>query len=170
MSWRYSFCVTALLLLLGACGFSPVYESSRNAGHTLLSNVEVVPVAGRHGQVLTRKLEDMLDPTSVDSTSAYQIETSVSVEYIPIIIENDGTVSRYRVDIAIPLNLRKSSTGQIVFTDIVRRSVSYNVSESDYSSYISSTDAVERGIEEASQDVVQRVTAHLANAEHHETY
>lgn len=167
MSWRYSCFFPVLLLTLGACGFSPVYESPNKAGYSALSHVEVAPVAGRHGQVLRRTLQDILDPASVNGTSAYLLETSVGVEYIPIIIENDGTVSRYRVDIIIPLSLRESATAQAVFTDTVRRSVSYNVSESDYSSYISSTDAVERGIEEAAHDVVQRITAHLKQ---HETY
>lgn len=167
MSWRYSCFLSALMLTFSACGFSPVYESPQKAGHTVLSNVEVMPVAGRLGQILRRTLEDVLDPASVNGVPAYQLETAVNVEYIPIIIENDGTVSRYRVDIIIPLSLRESGAGQAVFTDTVHRSVSYNVSESDYSSYISSTDAVERGIEEAAHDVVQRITAHLKQ---HETY
>lgn len=162
MSWWYSFfSFLCLTVLMTGCGFTPIYEKKGEHQTSRLSGVQVTSIPGRQGQILTTALEDLLDPESLAGPTLYTLDTSVSVNYIPIIIETDGTVSRYRIDIIVPLYLRDAANGVIVFTSKVRRSVSYTVSDSDYTSYISSEDAMERGIQEAAYDVVQRVSAFL---------
>lgn len=162
MSWRYRFLVLFSLAALTGCGFSPVYAKREGSDSTRFSSIHVMPVAGRNGQILKASLEDLMGIDEENIDTPYQLESSMTVDYIPVVIESDGTVSRYRIDITIPVNLKENSSGASAFSTRVRRSVSYSVSQSDYSSYISSTDALERGIKEASYDIVQRISAFLA--------
>ncbi len=161
MSWLYKSLCILLLAAVTSCGFTPIHAKKSGEMYSALEEVEIAPVSGREGQILKTELETLLNQESTQTTPLYRLESSVAVSYIPIIIESDGTVSRYRIDITIPLSLHATDTGAELFTSRVRRSVSYTVSESDYTSYISSTDATERGIQEAAHDVAQRVSAFL---------
>lgn len=153
-----------LLLLLSVtagCGFSPIHAKNPATGSTALSGVEVMPVPGRNGQLLSASLEDLFNPEASGAAVTHQLETEITVDFIPVIIENDGTVSRYRIDFTAPISLRDAESRRIVFQDTVHDSVSYTVSESDYTSYVSSTDAVERGMTVVSHDITQRISAFL---------
>lgn len=161
MSWPCKLLAVLALVVSSGCGFSPIHAKRDGALGTALSGVDVAPVAGREGQILTSHIEDLINPESLPSPTTHVLETSVSVNYIPVVIESDGTVSRYRIDISVPVSLRSAGNDSIVFSSLVRRSVSYNVSESDYTSYLSSTDMMERGVKDAANDVVMRISAFL---------
>ena len=161
MWWRYNLLCLLFLAAFSGCGFTPIHAKNTPSGNTRLSHVEIGPIAGRPGQIMKTELENSLDPESSGQVPFYRLETTVAIEYIPIIIETDGTVSRYRIDITVPLELREIQSNAVVYRSRVRRSVSYTVADSDYTSYISSSDAMERGIKEAAYDVVQRISAFM---------
>lgn len=161
MLWRFSVLVLLLLTAPTGCGFSPMYAKNAASGIRPLSGIEISPIPGRNGQLLKASLEDIFNPEAEAIAATHLLEMHIKVDYIPVIIESDGTVSRYRIDFTVPFSLRDSASNQIVHSDIVRNSVSYSVSESDYTSYVSSTDAIERGIVEISHDIAQRVSAYL---------
>lgn len=161
MWWRYNIFFLIIMVALSGCGFTPIHAKKSATGTTRLSHVEIAPIPGRDGQILTTELETALDHESSGAHAFYRLEALPKIEYIPIIIETDGTVSRYRIDITIPMALREIQSNAIVYQSLVRRSVSYTVDESDYTSFISSNDAKERGIKEAAYDITQRISAFL---------
>ncbi len=163
MWWLYKKSVIFSFFLLLGCGFSPLYGKHGTTSHTL-SNVEVIPVPGRHGQLLTMALQDYIDPEATGST-AYHLRTQISVKSVPIIINEDGTVSRYRVDFVAPFTLENIENGQVIHKGKASRSSSYNVSDADYTTYVSLEYTIEQGIRELSRDIAHKTGAALFNHE-----
>ncbi len=149
-------------LLATACGFQPVHAERTTQSSVSLSAIEVAPIEGRNGQILQITLEDTLDPQS-SGDKRYLLEASIEIEAVPVIIEPDGTASRYRVLIRSPYTLKKIDDGSVVETNSLTRTNYYNISDVDYSSYIGAQDAVKRGIEAIAHDYALVLAARLTD-------
>ncbi len=153
------------LFLLASCGFEPVYGTRGKTSSVLLpGDIKVMPITGGHEeQLLQIALEDALNPIGASTTQAsWQLVVTLEKTQTPIAIEPDGTISRYNLNLAAHLQLSPAGAAEAAYTDHVRRISSYNVSESDFSSFIAQRDATERGIKELAQDVRLRLAAWLA--------
>jgi hypothetical protein len=156
-----------LSLLTSGCGFEPVY-SKRTTGKssTALSQVKVMPVPGRLGQLFVAALEDKLNPNASNATIRYELKPNISVQMVPISIAADGTASRFRVLYQTNYTIYDREVGKQIHTDRIQRSGSYEVLiEADYSTYVAEQDALSRGIDELSQDYLLRVAAFLKGYE-----
>ncbi len=153
--------ILLITFLLPSCGFSPIYATHPEAARIDLSSVDVLPVPGREGQLLKISLEDKLNPDSRRSYIQYRLNAAIKTETSPIAINPDGTAGRYRILITSPFSLTDAESGQVLFSDTLRQSVSYQVSEGDYSTYVASQDALRRGIEQLGEDYSSRIAAFL---------
>ncbi len=146
-------------MLLPACGFTPIYGTASSE----LSAVHVLPIPGKNGLMLKAALEDKLDPAHQNPSAQYDLSATLAISSVPVVIENDGTVSRYRIDIKSPFVLKSVSSGAALLSDTISLSINYDVSDADYSTYVLSNYQVERGIEELSYHYVNRLSAYFAS-------
>lgn len=152
-------------LLLGGCGFQPVYAQRAEAFDTLdmLAAIQIKTPAGRQGDQLKAELQDRFNPESIPTMARYELEAQIELISEPFIIEPDGTASRFRVTIQSPFTLKRLSDHQVINSGTVRYQVSYNVSETDdYSTVMSQGDAIKRGITELSEDYKMRISGVIA--------
>jgi LPS-assembly lipoprotein len=155
-----------LLPLLAACGFRPVHAPLERAESASLQQVRVDPIpAGRPGQVLQIALEDMMTPSGPPANARYRVIAAITEVKRPIIIERNAEISRYNLEMTVPYSVVEVATGQTLGSGQVRRISSYNVSNSDFSTFIGERDARERGIQEAAQEISMRVATIVENAE-----
>lgn len=151
------------LLSLTACGFQPVY-ATRGPQDTVtqMAAIAVQTPAGRLGELLKAEVEDHLNPTANTTAIDYNLRIDLRSQSQPFIIEPDGTASRYTVTYTAPFALTRIADNKIISRGRVKRSVSYNVSESDdYATYTSQYDAQQRAIIELADDIKMRVSASL---------
>ena len=129
----------------------------------MLEAITIEAPRGRRGQLFKAELEDHLNPSAAPTQPAYKLIANIGTSSEPMVIQSDGTASRYRIVIRSPFRLVRLSDNQVISKGTVRRSVSYNVSEDDdYATYIAQTEAYERGYAELAQDYKMRISAIMA--------
>lgn len=154
--------VFIFLFLLSGCGFTPIYAAREEFEPSSLPPIEIADIPGRDGRTLRMALEDALVKENRDAAEvSYLVKASLTTKATPVVIEPDGTASRYQVVITAPFSIVRASDGKTLTRDKVWRAISYNVSEADYSTFIASRDAMRRGIEEIGRDMSLRVISFL---------
>lgn len=156
--------VLSIIFLLSACGFEPLYGTQKDGDAGILYQVDVDPVivnnaGGRAGQVLHSALEDRFSPAGPRPDAPYGLQVSIGKSLVPVVIEPDGNVLRYNVLLNAHFRLYVKSVGKEVFAGSTSRISSYNVSDSDFSSFIAERDATERGLRELAEELRLRISA-----------
>ncbi|MAR55977.1 MAG: hypothetical protein CMM93_02230 [Rickettsiales bacterium] len=151
------------LCWISACGFKPVYEVNEGRLDTadVIQQVQVVTADGWEGNRLKAAIEDELH--ILDNPNArYRLEAGLSVASEAFIIEPDGLASRYTLRMSSPWTLIRTTDDVVLKRGILRRDVSYNVSEdADYSTFVAQEDAMQRGIQAIAELYGVRIPAVL---------
>ena len=161
--WRYLGVMIVLVVGYG-CGFKPMYSQNypqQSAVIASLANIEVAPIEGRLGQIVYYGLQDRLNPTGTPSIPEYVLEVVLTQQEIPLGIEQDRSITRYKVILLGDYVLKYKATGALLDKGQVRIFGSYNRVESDYATYATKTDVFERMASEMSQELSTRTTATL---------
>lgn len=164
ISLRNSVIACLTLLVLGACGFEPLYSQSKTQkSQQLLGGISVSPVSGRPGQLFTAELEDQLNPQGkVPSNPKYRLNTTLTLREAAIGVARDGTVSRYNVYLDSYYQLYRVADGQLMTSGNLRHVSSYNNTLNEYySTYVAQEDAYKRGVTELAQLFRQRIGTYL---------
>ena len=136
-------------LLLGACGFHPMYGNSLAPQ---LSSVYVEPIAERDGYELRNSLIDVLQSDGDAAGKAYRLKISLNESSQGIALQNDATITRYNSRLEARYTL-SDARGNVLTTGTQTEMSSYNVVTSPYSTLVAEQDASKR----AAQDVAERI-------------
>lgn len=150
-----------LFLLLAACGFRPVHAPISQPNEAALQYVMLEEVPSRSGQILQTELEDILHPSGQYPAPRYRLALTLTEEKQPIVIERNGRVSRYNLLLKAEYRLTDFVSGAPLHQGKVRRNSSFNASLSDFSTYVSESDARNRGVKQIAQDIAMRLAAQL---------
>jgi hypothetical protein len=153
-------------LLVTACGFRPVYEqhSGRLDTSDVVHGLSVITPEGWEGDRLKSAIEDEFQ-ISGNPDPRYRLVAGLNVVSEPFIIEPDGLASRYTMRLSSPWQLYRASDNKLLKDGMIRRDVSYNVSENaDYATFVSQEDAIQRGIQEIAGLYGMQIPALLAAA------
>jgi len=139
----------AACLLLGACGFRPMYGSSLAPA---LSSVYVEPIAERDGYELRNTLIDALHSDGDKAGKTYSLKVTLNESSQGIALQNDATITRYnnRLEARYTLSDMK---GNVLTTGSQTELSAYNVVQSPYATLTAQQDASKR----AAQDVAERI-------------
>lgn len=152
----YRTALLCLLLIPVACGFQPVHGLKQEAS---LSNIRVEKIPGRSGQILKTHIEDEIGEPG---EGRYSLQVNYNLQSIPVITELEGVAERYRLVLRAGISLIDNETGQIALRDTLSRQSSYNVSDSDYSTFIAGRAAEEMALRELANDIILRLAAFMA--------
>ena len=143
----------AACLLLGACGFRPMYGSSLAPA---LSSVYVEPIAERDGYELRNTLIDALHSDGDKAGKVYSLKVTLNESSQGIALQNDATITRYnnRLEARYTLSDMK---GNVLTTGSQTELSAYNVVQSPYATLTAQQDASKR----AAQDVAERIHLEL---------
>jgi LPS-assembly lipoprotein len=141
--------VLAACLLLGACGFHPMYGNSLAPQ---LSSIYVEPIAERDGYELRTSLIDVLQSDGDAAGKAYLLKISLNESSQGIALQNDATITRYNSRLEAHYTL-SDARGNVLTTGTQTEMSSYNVVTSPYATLVAEQDASKR----AAQDVAERI-------------
>jgi len=141
-----------LLTTLTACGFEPVHgtkDAEHYAHKSPLAPIEVeVQNKDRMGQLFRIALEDALHPDNRYPTPEYTLTTTLEEIKQPIIIERDARITRYNLILRATYSLQHIESAEFIAKNKrSQRISSYNVSDSDFATFVADREARERGIE-----------------------
>lgn len=155
----------SLMALLGACGFTPMYAKQPKGEPALAGRGVFIDVIGseRAQYQLRNELEDKLNPSGrVPPFPAYRLTATFQTRVSAIGVSTDGTVSRYNVYLSSEYELKDYSTDEVVTRGNLEQVNSYNNRINEYySTYISSEDAIKRGVMALAETYRQRLAPFL---------
>lgn len=158
------------LLLLASCGFEPIHaqpgqETPRSVAkiNPIFSStyVKVVPER-RVGQILRQELETQLWGDDKPSAARYTLSVTLEDKSVPAVITRENTIARYRITLMAKYSLLRLDTGQQIAMGSVSLPASYNIANSEFSTYMAERDLREREARELAHMIAMRLSATLS--------
>jgi len=162
--------VIAGLVLLGGCGFEPLYYSGGRApGETSvrseLANVAVAPIPDRVGQLVRNDLVFLMAPTADVRTAAYRLDVRLLERISELAVERTGFATRANLRLNASFALVDLGTGKAVMSSRARAISSYNIVEASFSTLTAQNAARERAARRIAEDIRARISAYFAGRE-----
>jgi LPS-assembly lipoprotein len=154
-----------LLLTLPGCGFQPLYgQSGPGQASTTddLATVRVAPLEDRIGQQFHNMLIDRLNPRGQSSRPDYTLYVDLAKTVTEVSIRKDETASRANLILRATFILRDQETTEALLRGDLRSINSYNILDSQFPTYVSEADALERGLRELSDDLRVRLAVYFS--------
>jgi LPS-assembly lipoprotein len=143
-------------MLLGGCGFHPLYGGMNSAMSQTLSSIYVEPVPERIGYELRNTMIDLLDGPGTASGASYRLKLALSETTQGIALQNDATITRYNDTLTVTYEL-SDMAGHVVTRGTETGLSAYNVLPSapnaNYGTLAAQQDADKR----AAQDIAERI-------------
>jgi LPS-assembly lipoprotein len=154
----------AVALLLGGCGFQPLY-GERQGSQPLtaaLNGVAVDPPKTRVGQMIRNEfLADV--PPGQGGLSVYRLEIEPEAREVNEIESSNTDVLRKTYRLNVTFRLSDNRTGKPVYSGKTFSYVSYDRVSSPLANVQAATNAEERAAREVGIDIRTRIAAYLAS-------
>lgn len=144
MRFVYIFPLLCSLLLLASCGFKPLYgthAAQDENGHARLSDIEISNIPNREGVLLRNHLIDRFYQNGYPSAPRYRLDVSSihsQTRDLDVTIRSDAT--REQIRLTTMVTLYDMQTDRKILSRELSAVGSYNVLESQYTTYVSRGD------------------------------
>jgi len=151
------------IISLNACGFTPVYKQNNSyfEANEKLASVKVNTDRGLNEQYFSSRLNDLLNPTEIDAEKKYDLNIKLSVASTPLAIQQDRTVTRYKVTVGANYTLKDKASDNILSEGTIQREGGFDKVDSNYATYISEEDSKRRVTKELAEDMKLRIISVL---------
>ena len=158
-----------LALLLGGCGFHPLYAvpgSAHGSIRTNLGSIYIEPIPDRLGYELRNQLIDLLDARADSGGAAYRLHVMLSLKSEAIGVQSQPApggltqtaITRYNDTLTVEYELIDLKTNTAVTHGTETGLSAYNVLSSPYATLAVQQDANKR----AADDIADRIRVALA--------
>lgn len=129
-------------VLLGSCGFSPLYGTVDRglSPSDSLAGIAIAPIPDRIGQRLRNHLIDDFAAGS-SATRPYRLTVDLDRQTAGFGINADGSFSRQEVRLQAYYRLYETGSSRLIDEGLVRARTSFDVVQSDYNSLAAEADA-----------------------------
>jgi len=144
----------SLLIFTVSCGFQPIYKLGNESGSPLEFDL-------RFSDELSYETKNTIRNAFQNSKdeALYLINLDVTENQTPLIINSNGTVSKYRVEIIIYFEIQESASENIIYNNVSRGFSEYLVQTSE----IQTNEKFKQAKEIAANDAVQMMKIKIQN-------
>ena len=156
--WR-KWLAALLPLALAACGLHPLYSGGTNSPvAATLAGVEVTPIEGKAGWLVTNALKDRLEAAGRD-TPRYRLQVKLDDQIIGLALRRDNAVTRERRTLRARYQLVDLSTGKdtIVLDATAGSDAGIDVVSSEYATIAAENTALENLSKIVADQIVTRI-------------
>lgn len=125
-----------IIFTLAACGFTPLYGKKNQQYGKEMASIGLPVTNNQDKLMLIIALKQYLNPQNLIATKDYQLDLDLEVKEAPASVQQDTAILRYNIDAEVKYRL-KNAEGIVVKEGKRTATVSYNSSNSDYSTYTS---------------------------------
>lgn len=167
---RMSPCAALLALAaaaaaLSGCGFQPLYgdrgATSSADVQSLLSEVKIIRIADRRGQLIHNGLLDRMNPRGEPANPRYLLFVRSTESTRHVETRADGTATRFDLVITARYELRDGISDVTVFTERSEAAAGYNVLTQRFSTVSAEDEARRRAAEIMADDIALQVSLFL---------
>ncbi len=150
----------SLMLVLGACGLSPMYAGgSSGAVASGLGAIQVAPIPERAGWLVRNALVDRLGGEAADP--AYRLEVELDDDLTAFGIRGDSAVTRERRTLRARYRLVDTRTGEVVLDAPAGSDAGIDVVSSEYATVAAEQTAQERLATVIADQMVSRIALYV---------
>ncbi len=150
----------ALLALMAlsvtGCGFRPVNQQ-QVVQNQRFSQIFVLPIADREGQVLRNELTRRLNPYGEPSDPRYHLAVDLALTTRSLGVRAEGDTTRAQRVMTLSYKLSNVHDGVVLDQGSLTENVSYNVADYEYLDDFALQSAHERGIESLGEQLERRL-------------
>ncbi len=163
MSLFKSTCLVFALLVLGGCGFQPLYGKG-SAGHTIseFSRIKIKPIKDRVGQQLHNQLLTSLNTKGAPGNPLYLLDIQTSKGQSSLAVRKSAFATRANLTVTASFRLIPTKKEGVGFSGTSAITVSYNILNSDFATLSAEKDARKRAVREIAEDIRIQLGAHFA--------
>ena len=144
-------------LLLAGCGLQPLYSGgSSGATASALATVEVAPIEGRAGWLVSNAIRDRIQMAG-QATPRYRLQIRLDDTIIGLAIRRDGAVTRERRTLRARYQLVDLTTNATVLDDTAGSDAGIDVVSSEYATIAAESTALENLSRIVADQIVARV-------------
>ncbi|WP_242152093.1 LPS assembly lipoprotein LptE [Sphingomonas sp. BAUL-RG-20F-R05-02] len=152
-----------LALALPGCGLHPLYSGgSSGAVATMLTRVEVAPIAGKSGWLMSNALRDKLAANG--EAPLYRLEVRLDDKIIGLGVRSDDSVSRERRTLRARYQLVELAKGTVVLDATAGSDAGIDVVNSEYATIAAENTALENLSAIVADQIVSRVALYAEHA------
>lgn len=152
--------VILLALALPACGLHPLYEGGGSGTVARgLAQIEVAPIAGKSGYLVTNALRDRL-PDLGGAPATYRLEIKLDDNITGLGVRRDNTVTRERRSLRARYQLVDAATGETLLDATAGSDAGVDVVGSEYATIAAENAALERLSEIIADQIVTRIAVY----------
>ena len=144
----------ALFFIFLSCGFKPIYKITSD---DIDLDGYYVEVANK----VSREIIDEVNSTIVqDENQKYKALLNIYEDLTPLIVNTNGTVAKYRIEIEIAYKLIQIDVNEIISTGTTRGFAQYDVTESE----IVNEDTKKHMTKIATKNAIQIMTSRIQSS------
>lgn len=148
----------AALVLLGACGFRPLYGSKeKGAAAAELAAVEIKPIADRAGQQLHNLLLDRINPRGRPAKPRYVLKIRLTQSIERLAVRKTAFSTRANLRLIAAFVLAPAGGGEVLVSGTSLAISSYNILNSEFATLTSEKDARSRATGQLAEDIRTRL-------------
>jgi LPS-assembly lipoprotein len=150
---------TAVMLLLTACGFKPLYQYNLDAAATKnFNSVWIDHVGGSSGYLLRNELIDRFYSQGMPQTARYLLRLDLREDFRNLDIAKDDTATRAQLVQRVRYTLiDRMANNKIIDQATLRSASSYNLLPSVYTTVVTEADARENALTNLAEQIETRV-------------
>jgi LPS-assembly lipoprotein len=144
-----------LVLLVAGCGLKPLYAGGAGGSvAATLSNVEVAPIDGKSGWLMTNALRDRL---AANGTPQYRLDVRLDDKIAGFGVRRDDSVTRERRTLRARYQLVNLSDGSVLIDATAGSDAGIDVVQSEYATIAAENTALERLSGIVADQIVARI-------------
>jgi LPS-assembly lipoprotein len=156
---RTAFLLIAMTASLSGCGLHPLYSGgSSGVVASTLSQVDVAPMEGKAGWLMSNALHDRLHS---DATPRYRLEIKLDDQIVGLGVNRDNSVSRERRSLRARYQLVDLSNGAVLLDAAAGSDAGIDAVTSEYATIAAENTALERLSGIVADQIVARVATYV---------
>lgn len=153
--------LAVIFLILGACGFHPMYGGSDGrALRQNLDNITVAPIPDRLGQLVRNSLLDQMTGNG-GADAQYRLSVFLNLEEEGVGFRQDEAITRTNVMLTADYRVVRLADKQVALAGKARVFGAYDVVESDFSTLVARRDIKRNLAERVATQIHTRLAAHF---------
>lgn len=155
----------AAMMLVGGCGFTPLYQGGSGAQHGVqknLSDIRVENIPNREGQYLRNLLIDRFYADGPEDGALYALTfTPVQENKYELDVTKNANATRAELRQTTTFNLIDLKTGKSVLNRSLLATTSYNVLSSQFTTRVSEDDARLNALKDLARQAEQQIVLYF---------
>lgn len=155
------------VLLLTACGFTPLYGGGGEQGEGVQEKFQQVSIANipdRQGQILRNDLVDRLYHNGAPAEPVYELSVaSIQQKSTALDITPDSSSTRSELRLLTTLKLKEISTGKILMSRELIAVASYDVLGNEYTTLVTQESVRDNALNDLAQQIETQLALYFAH-------